>query len=187
MLVTAFVGCGCTVAVPGEPVAARNPRTSPVPLPFTPTIKDRTNDRTNGTSFEPCSAYSDAELRALEINPATLADAAKVDSANYRGCHWRANDYTSARGGGQYSQIVGHKMTLDEYKRYMSTLRWRADRVAHGRRIAVAAEFDNCVAAFSSEQAIVVTIAAWTKPSPDLTVECERAVAFASLAISKAP
>lgn len=160
---------------------------SPRPLPFTPTIRDRTNDRTDGSSFEPCSAYSEAELLSLDINPSTIRDAAQVDSANYRGCRWRARDYSAARGGGLYSQIVGHKMSLDEYKRYMSSLRWQADRTVHGRILAVAAESDNCAAVFGSERAIVVTIASSTTPSSGLVTECERAVAFASLAISKAP
>ncbi|KXP12549.1 hypothetical protein AXK60_04860 [Tsukamurella pseudospumae] len=156
-------------------------------MPFTPTINDRTNDRTDGTTFEPCNAYTDAELIALNINPETITDAAQVDSANYRGCRWRAQNYTAARGGGQYSQIVGREMTLDQYKRYLSTKVWQTDRMASGRPIAVAAENNGCSASFSSEQSIVTTIATSTNPSPGNVLECDRAVAFASLAISKAP
>ncbi|WP_019203780.1 DUF3558 domain-containing protein [Tsukamurella sp. 1534] len=187
-----LITCSCTVtscavSVPGDPTAAGIPRTSAKPLPFTPTIKNRTNDRTDGTTFEPCSAYTDPELQALDINPATITDAAQIDSANYRGCHWRAFDYTSARGGTQYSQIVGLEMPLDQYKKKMSSRTWQPDRTAHGRTIAVASGFDDCVVAFRSDESIVTTNAAATTPSPGLTAECDRAIAFASLAISKAP
>ncbi|WP_269451169.1 DUF3558 family protein [Tsukamurella pseudospumae] len=178
---------GCTMTVPGQPVTSGKPGAVAGPLPFNPTIAERTNDRTDGTTFEPCSAYSDAELRGLEIDPTTVEDAAKVDSANYRGCHWRGSDYSAARGGTQYSQIVGVEMPLDRYKRYMRTLPWQADRTAHGRSLAVAAENNYCIAAFRAELSIVATRASSTNPSPGRTVECERAVAFASLAITKAP
>ncbi|WP_231707141.1 DUF3558 domain-containing protein [Tsukamurella sputi] len=178
----------CASQIPGEASSPlRSPRTSVKPLPFTPTIQGRTNDRTDGTTFEPCSAYTDAELQALGINPATRGDAAQIDYPNYRGCRWRANDYTAARGGGEYSQIVGREMTLPEYKKYMSSMPWQPDRVVHGRPLAVAIENDYCVANFASEFAIVTTIVASSKPSPGNVAECDRAIAFASLAITKAP
>ena len=178
----------CATEVPGEASSPlKSPRTSIKPLPFTPTIQGRTNDRTDGTTFEPCSAYTDAELRSLDINPATRMDAAAVDFANYRGCHWRGNDYTAARGGGEYSQIVGREMTLPEYKKYMSSMPWQPDRLVHGRPLAVAIENDYCVANFASEFSIVTTIVASSKPSPGNVAECDKAVAFASLAITKAP
>ncbi|WP_244881076.1 DUF3558 domain-containing protein [Tsukamurella pseudospumae] len=184
---SALVLSGCAVTISGEPIAAGNSRTAPRPLPFNPTIKERTNDRTDGTSFEPCAAYTESELRALDINPTSIEDAAKVDSANYRGCHWRANDYTVARGGGDYSQVVGREMTLDDYKRYMNSLPWQTDHIVHGRHLAIAIENNYCIAAFASDESIVTTTAASTNPSPGRTVECARAVAFASLAITKAP
>lgn len=178
---------GCTVAVPGEPTATSGPRTSAEALPFTPKIKGRTNERTDETSFEPCIAYTDADLQALDINPRSMHDAAQVDFPNYRGCRWRANGYTPSAGGVEYSQIVGRELTLDEYKMQMKGLPWQSDRVAHGRPIAVAIESDYCVANFASEESIVTTIVASNTPSPGNTVECDKAVAFASLAITKAP
>ncbi|WP_254657634.1 DUF3558 domain-containing protein [Tsukamurella pulmonis] len=179
---------GCTTAVPGEPTSALTASAhSMKALPFTPKINGRTNERTDGTSFEPCNAYTDVDLQALDINPASITDAAQVDSANYRGCHWLANDYTAARGGGDYSQIVGREMTLPEYKKYMSSLPWQPDRIVNGRPLAVAIENNYCVANFASEESIVTTIAGSTNPSPGNLTECDRAIAFASLAITKAP
>lgn len=190
LLAIAFVLllAGCTVDVAGDPTSAlKSPRTSVKPLPFTPTIQGRTNDRTDGTTFEPCSAYTDNELRSLDINPATRMDAAAVDFANYRGCHWRGNDYTASRGGGEYSQIVGLKMALPDYKKYMSPRVWQPDRMVHGRTLAVSSTLVYCSAAFASEFAIVSTIVASSNPSPGNVAECDRAIAFASLAITKAP
>ncbi|GAA1011738.1 hypothetical protein GCM10009551_096990 [Nocardiopsis tropica] len=202
LLAVGLVLSGCTTTVTGDPApdaaamsvtrttnaASTTKSHAPAkPLPFTPTIKNRTNDRTDGTSFEPCTAYTDAELIAIDINPSSIRDAAQVDAANYRGCRWNANDYTDSRGGGQYSQIVGREMGLDEYKRYMNTLQWQPDRQAHGRTIAYAPEKNYCISAFASEQSIVTTIAGSTNPSPGNKAECDRAIAFASLAVSKAP
>ena len=174
--------------VAGDPTSAlKSPRTSVKPLPFTPTIQGRTNDRTDGTTFEPCSAYTDTELRSLNINPATRMDAAAVDFANYRGCGWRGTDYTAARGGYEYSQIVGRELTLDEYKKSMSHREWQPDRMVHGRPLAVSATLDYCSAAFRSEWSIVSTIVASNTPSPGNVAVCDRAIAFATLAITKAP
>ncbi|ADG79521.1 hypothetical protein TPAU25S_00737 [Tsukamurella paurometabola] len=181
---------GCATAISGEPTSALwSPRTSPKPLPFTPTIKNRTNDRTNGTTFEPCSAYTDTELRTLGIDPATISDAAQVDSANYRGCHWQSIGYSTATGKGiLYSQITGDEKSLDTYKRKYRMLPWQTDRIVNRRSIAVATENDYCLAVFASEAAVVITRAGQpVNPSPGRTVECEKAIAFASLAITKAP
>lgn len=178
---------GCATNVAGEPTSAlKSARTSPKPLPFSPTIKNRTNERTDGTTFEPCSAYTAAELRAIDIDPATMSDAPQVDSPNYRGCRWQSIGYT-ARAGFRYSQILGNELSLDEYKRKYRNLPWQADRTFEGRRLAVAPENDYCFAVFASEFAVVVTLASGMQPSPGRTVECDKAVAFASLAISKAP
>ncbi|WP_343930365.1 DUF3558 domain-containing protein [Tsukamurella strandjordii] len=201
MVAAALLVSGCTTTLSGEPVSGvpssvtTNGTAAPTstsrppakPLPFTPTIKNRTNDRTDGTTFEPCSAYTDAELLALDINPTTITDAAKIDYPNFRGCDWLGTDYTAKRGGSQYSQIVGRELTLDEYKRTMKRLPWQADRTANGRTIALAPENNYCIAAFASEKSIVTTSVIVTNPSPGRTVECDRAFAFASLAVSKAP
>ncbi|BDD83511.1 hypothetical protein TPB0596_32740 [Tsukamurella pulmonis] len=188
-IVLTVLASGCAVAVSGEPTSSlESPSpTSQKPLPFTPTIKNRTNDRTDGTTFEPCSAYTNDELRALNIDPASVHDAAQVDDPNYRGCRWLANGYNDVHGGGDYSQIVGRELTLDQYKRYMSALRWQTDRIVNGRVLAYAPENNYCIAAFSSEESIVTTIAESTTPSPGNVTECDRAIAFASLAITKAP
>lgn len=186
-LAAAVALTGCATDVAGEPTSAlKSPRTSPKPLPFSPTIKNRTNERTDGTTFEPCSAYTATELIALDIDPASISDAARIDGANYRGCHWQSIGYTS-RVGFRYSQIVGNQGTLDEYKRKYRNLPWQPDRTIQGRRVAIVAEIDYCFTVFASELALVISRTSGMVPSPGRTVECDKAVAFASLAISKAP
>ncbi|MDP0398945.1 DUF3558 family protein [Tsukamurella strandjordii] len=194
---------GCTTSVPGAPVSADRDsqaeetdapptmsQTGPptAPLPFTPAIQGRTNERNDGSSFEPCTAYSAQELRDLNIEPASLQDAAKSNSPNFRGCHW-----TSIKAGPadrtylDYSQVVGKRISLDAYKREQNFRAWQPDRVVMGRRLAVAPMKYDCTAAFISESAVVTTGAIALYPSPGLTRECDAAVAFATLAISKAP
>ncbi|GAA0996017.1 hypothetical protein GCM10009551_061900 [Nocardiopsis tropica] len=194
---------GCTTSVPGAPVSADRDsqaeetdapptmsQTGPptAPLPFTPAIQGRTNERNDGSSFEPCTAYTAQELRALNIDPFSLADAAKSRSPNFRGCEW-----TSVKAGPSdrsylnYSQIVGKRITLDDYKREQNFRPWQPDRIVMGRRLAVAPTKYDCTAAFISEAAVVITGTITPYPSSGLVRECDAAVAFATLAISKAP
>lgn len=194
----------CSTTIPGEPNApttgppvsptsaaaatATTPQPSPRPLPFVPKIKDRTNDRNNQTTFEPCTAYTDDELRRLNIDPSTMTDAPQADSPNYRGCRWnsvrsspRDRDYL------EYSQIVGKRQTLEEYRRDQSYRNFREDRIVLGRRIVVSAMKYDCSATFEVEATTAVTIVQALYPSPNLTRECDAAIALASLGVSKAP
>ncbi|GIZ98514.1 MULTISPECIES: DUF3558 family protein [Tsukamurella] len=173
----------CTIGLPGDPVPAIDVSAS---LPFKPTIVERVNGRNDGTSFEPCVAYSATELSALGINGASVSDAGFSESPNYRGCHWTSQDAAT-----QYSQIVGDEASLETYKRKHSYRQWRPDRVASGRTVAIAPDSnDGCIAAFISRDAVVATIVAGNlskPPSAGLQEECDKAFAFASLAASKAP
>ncbi|MDP0398946.1 DUF3558 domain-containing protein [Tsukamurella strandjordii] len=194
---------GCTASVPGDPVSAGRdshievttapPSPSQIglssaPLPFTPTIQGRTNERNNGSSFEPCTAYTPEELRALGIDPATVEDAAISNSPNFRGCHWSGiRESPTDRDYLNYSQIVGKRITLEAYKREQDFRTWLPDRTVQGRRLAVATTPNDCTAVFLSEAAVVITGALPLRASPGLTRECDAAIAFAALAISKAP
>lgn len=164
------------------------PPASSKPLPFVPKFKERTNERNNQTTFEPCTAYSADEIRAIGIDPASIKDAAFSDSPNFRGCDWRSltasprdRDYL------EYSQIVGKRQTLEEYRRDQSYRNFREDRIVLGRRIVVSAMKYDCSATFEVEATTAVTIVQALYPSPNLTRECDAAVALASLGVSKAP
>ncbi|TWS18677.1 DUF3558 domain-containing protein [Tsukamurella asaccharolytica] len=179
---------GCAMSVGGhavpEPSSVRvaNAR----PLPFTPQYEGRTNERNDGTSFEPCTAYTEGEMRALGADPRTLKDVMVSVSPNYRGCRWR-----SADGVASFSQTLGNEQSLDVYKAKQSRRPWRPDRMIKGRRVIVTTEgSDGCFASFMSEKAIVhsaYSVAVLGKPSPGLVTECNKAIEWATLAISKAP
>lgn len=177
-------------SVPSFPTGAAVSPPSPTasPLPFTPRFKARTNERNNGSSFEPCTAYTADELIAIKIDPTTLSDAAKSDSPNFRGCDWKSlNSAQNARDYLDYSNIVGKRIALDDYKREQSFRQWQPDRTVGGRRLAVGTTSYHCVAVFISQQATIISTAQALHPSPGLVRECDAAVALATLSISKAP
>ncbi|GAA4392099.1 DUF3558 domain-containing protein [Tsukamurella soli] len=187
VVLTATVG-GCTTTIPGEPIAAKGSAVasqtagSP-PLPFAVTFTERWNHRNDGSSFEPCTAYSSAELRSIGIDPASVSDAAGHDSPNIRGCHWK-------RGDAGPSQFVTNPAGLDRYKRLQRDKRWSPDTIVNGRRIAVATgDDDTCGAAFESQRALVVTLitAYPQRTGRSLDEECAWVVRFASMAAARAP
>ncbi|MGZ9825512.1 DUF3558 domain-containing protein [Tsukamurella ocularis] len=189
-MITTMLLSGCTVAVAGQAIPAEGAGTqiskaSTDALPFTPRFGGRTNERNDGTTFEPCAAYSDEEMRALGADPRTLADAAISESPNYRGCHWQTSD-----GAGRYSQIVGNERSTEAYKAKQSYRPWQADRVVDGRVVIVSTEDGGCFASFMSQRAMVHSsfrIGSAGKPTVDLVTECDKAIEWATLAISKAP
>ncbi|WP_232015599.1 DUF3558 domain-containing protein [Tsukamurella paurometabola] len=161
--------------------------TSARPLPFVPKYKERTNERNNGTTFEPCTAYSDEEMRALGADPATLEDVMISDSPNYRGCQWQSPDRT-----GYFSQELGNEVSLETYKAKQSHRPWQRDRTIKGRNVIVTTERDSgCFASFMSQGAIIHSVyyadGKGAQPSPGLVTECNKAIEWATLAISKAP
>ncbi|GAA0995812.1 hypothetical protein GCM10009551_061440 [Nocardiopsis tropica] len=180
---TGLFSTGCATGTGGTAVPAIDISSS---LPFTPTISERVNGRNDGSTFEPCISYSARELSTLDIDPGSIKDAGFSDSPNFRGCAWTSPDRQT-----RFHQILGDEVSLANYKRKQSQLPWQPDRIASGREIAVAPDSpDACVAAFMSQDAIVVTgviVSTAKKPSPGLQEECDKAFAFASLAASKAP
>lgn len=188
VVTAALASAACTVSIDGEAGSTSSSPSwsSAVPLPFTPTITERANDRNDGTPFEPCTAYSDSEVRTLGASPSSISDAAFSDSPNYRGCHWN-----STNKAGQFSQTVGNERSLADYKTKQSFRPWRADMQISGRTVIWTTEDDDgCFASFMSQKAIVHSSYRTTsagKPSPGLVEECRIAIAFATLAISKAP
>lgn len=188
MAVTLMSGCAVSVggeAVPGDD-ARRSVAASVRPLPFTPQFAGRTNERNDGTSFEPCTAYSDHEIRALGADPSTLTDVMISESPNYRGCRWYSSDRAVT-----FSQTLGDEKSLDAYKAKQSSRPWQPDRTIGGRRVIATNERDTgCFASFMSEGAIVhsaYSVSVFGKPSPGLVTECNKAIEWATLAISKAP
>ncbi|MGL5443890.1 MAG: DUF3558 family protein, partial [[Mycobacterium] stephanolepidis] len=67
-----------SVAQPTEATTAVAPSTSTIPH-RPPTSKN------NGTTFDPCVAYSPDDLRAVGLDPASIKEA---ESTLLRGCKW---------------------------------------------------------------------------------------------------
>lgn len=191
LLVVAMIS-GCAVSVEGEAVSARKTTsegttTSGRPLPFVPEFEGRTNERNNGTSFEPCTAYSEQEMRTLGADPRTLTDVMISVSPNYRGCRWDSLSKVA-----YFSQTLGNEVSLANYKAKQSRRPWQPDRRISGRTVIVTTEGDDgCFASFMSEKAIIHSAytvdGAGAKPSPGLVAECNKAIEWATLAISRAP
>ncbi|NMD56334.1 MULTISPECIES: DUF3558 domain-containing protein [Tsukamurella] len=188
LVTIAMLLSACAVSVEGQAVPeGRAAGVSARPLPFVPKYKERTNERNNGTSFEPCTAYSAEEMRALGADPATLQDVMISDSPNYRGCQWQSPDRT-----GYFSQELGNEVSVEVYKAKQSRRPWQRDRTISGRTVIVTTERDSgCFASFMSEGAIIHSVfhadGKDAKPSPGLVAECNKAIEWATLAISKAP
>ncbi|WP_081586017.1 DUF3558 domain-containing protein [Tsukamurella sp. 1534] len=181
---------GCATSVTGEAEPSHGPAAAAVAttLPFIPTISGRTNERNDGTSFEPCTAYTSEELSLIGVVPNTASDAAYSDSPNYRGCHWSS-------GSGRYamfSQTVGNTESLVRYKQKYADRPWQTDRTVNGRTVAMSIDppSNGCFTAFSSQRGIVITTVlspGKPNPEPDYQTECEMALTFTELATRKAP
>ena len=187
LAVSLLVMTGCAVPIEGYAVPESQAATPLArPLPFVPKYPGRTNERNNGTSFEPCTAYTEAEMRALGADPGSLEDVMISESPNYRGCQWRSPDRVA-----HFGQTLGNEESLDVYKAKQSYRPWQPDRIINGRRVILTTEDrDGCFASFMSQRAIVhsvYSIGTRGKPTADLVAECNKAIEWATLAISKAP
>jgi hypothetical protein len=180
LLVAALLLCGCDETVGGQAVPL--PRADPrAHLPFPSRFLERTNERNDGSIFEPCIAYSARELRALGIDPGSIEDAAVSRGPNYRGCGWRMP-------ASLVSQTVLNQGGLKEYLARDRAIEWQLTRSPELRTLASGSRrVGHCMAVFKSQGAIVVTsVTAWREGKWPGTA-CDWVVKFASLAASKAP
>lgn len=180
ILLAAVVLSGCSVSVPGNPV--REPRADPrAALPFQPAFPDRTNERNDGSSFEPCTAFTADELLVLGVDPASRRDAAISSGPNYRGCAWKMR-------ASHVRQIVADQGSLDSYVAAHDEIEWREREHIGDRTFAVGGMYEReCLAVFKSQGAVVITLASLWHADRWPQSACEWVVDFASLAASKAP
>lgn len=85
------------VAATGSSPSVSNTLPGPHPPP---------NQNNNGTTFDPCLAYTAAELKAWGIDPTTVNDVA-VDDTLQRGCTWK--------GAGWVLQQLITNRSISEY------------------------------------------------------------------------
>ncbi|MBA4022015.1 MAG: hypothetical protein C0482_06590 [Gordonia sp.] len=102
-----------------------------IALPFENRFTDRWNSSNDGTTYEPCVAFSDEELLRFDVDPTEVEDAAQVNGQGSRGCNWTMPD---AFGLGQ---VVTDSGSLVDYRRGTPELNWMPDIAEGGRTIGV--------------------------------------------------
>lgn len=104
-------GCSTTTVTAGEVTTASSTGsvtgststtvTNTLPGPHPPA-----NDNNNGTSFDPCLAYTAAELKSWGVTPGSVEDIGVKDTVQ-RGCAWVGN-------GWEFQQLVTNQL-IDTY------------------------------------------------------------------------
>jgi hypothetical protein len=180
-LAMSFAMAGCVEVSVGSPVRGPLADRENSSLPFRPMFLERSNERNDGSVFEPCNAYADGELATIGIAPRSVRDAAFSRGPNFRGCEWRMP-------ASLVTQIVANQGSLREYKRDHHEVVWQADTVAGGHTIATGSyRSGECTSVFKSQAAVVITYVAVWQDGKWPGTACEWVVKFASLAASKAP
>ena len=159
-------------------------------LPFETEHPNRWNRGNDGTSYEPCTALTDARLSGLGVDPATVRDAAGTNGQTLRGCAWEYRDSVPSQGW-SVSQIVGNWESLELDKQMKSTEYdvWRDDVVVNGRVIGVLTDpvAGDCVTYVQSGRAAVNTFVFNHSDSPDVDETCDRALEFTRATLDQMP
>lgn len=112
--------------------ASKSDNSTEPQLPFDNPFPNRWNNSNDGTSFEPCTAYSDSELSRFGVDPGAIKDAALVDRQGIRGCYWfTSNKYS-------LSVVVTNAESLEKYQSGMREIDWKPDLLIGGRTVGLA-------------------------------------------------
>lgn len=125
-----------------------------VDLPFENPFPDRWNQFNDGTTYEPCVAFSDQELIQFDIDPALIEDAALVNGQGSRGCNWLMRDTFG------FGQVVTNSPSLVAYRRDTPEVKWMPDFSIEGRVVGLFGLNDDpstCSSYVQSKSAGVVT------------------------------
>lgn len=196
-----LAGCGITTSGSAEPASPlvesrvvdtgaqqdiRQTDDNGQPLPFQTTFPNRWNSGNDGTPYEPCTAASPTLLRALDLDPTSVQDAASADFQTARGCGWRAQSSSRAT----IDQFVGNQPRLKIYKEQQTaTKNWQPDIAISGRTVAVANDPTSpmCDTFVESANALVITSAAVYDAGTSLPQICDKAIAFTRATIDQMP
>lgn len=178
---------GATEATPGATsVVTESTGPEDISLPFDNPFPNRWNPSNDGTSFEPCVAYSDDELLRFGVDPSVIEDAAIVDGQGIRGCDWfMPRQFT-------LSSVVTDSTSLEHYKAGARELDWKADLVVGGRIVGQAQLNDDertCKTYVQSYESVIVTsvvIASGSGPRANYD-PCQMVVDFTTAYIDKIP
>ncbi|MEU9804627.1 DUF3558 domain-containing protein [Mycobacterium sp. NPDC050853] len=110
------LSAGCNSAVDGQPLSAISKTTGSNTSSSAPTVTNTLpgphpppNQFTDGTSFDPCFAYSSSEIESWGVSPSNVVDVG-ADNELVRGCRWRGD-------GWNVSQLVANR-TVSEFLAY---------------------------------------------------------------------
>lgn len=160
LMMVLLASCGVvddrTQAVPAEPPERLVVETvgTPVPLPFENKFPDRWNGSNDGTPFEPCVAFSEAELKRFDIDPNRIEDAAMVNGQGIRGCSW----FMPARFS--LSSLVTNSKSMEEYRDGTVENEWISNLIVSNRAVGLfrnAGDASACSTYVQSYSAAVVT------------------------------
>ncbi|SLF21374.1 Protein of uncharacterised function (DUF3558) [Mycobacteroides abscessus subsp. bolletii] len=106
----ALAGCTTTITPGDATMASSTPvptmQTSPTATNTLPGPHPPPNDNNNGTSFDPCLAYTADELKSWGVAPGSVEDVGAKDNVQ-RGCTWQGE-------GWEVQQLVVNR-SIDEF------------------------------------------------------------------------
>ena len=186
VLLLSVAGCGESTAV--DAVSGTRSGSAQVDLPFESTFTQRSNERNDGSAYEPCVALGQAASERLGIDAGSVRDAAGTDGQTARGCRW---SYSNSDGEQWIvSQTVANSASLSDYKARYEWSHWRADIDIDGRHVGISedARLGECMTYVQSRRAAVLTaVVHQGLPHPPVQEACDRAIAFTEATIGAMP
>ena len=187
-LFAATVVAGCSMS--GQPLPVTSAPATPQQtdsmgrsLPFKNSVRDRWNPSNNGTDYEPCTAFTTAELDELGVASSSIRDAATVDGQSLRGCRWyyrESRDWVA-------DQLVINYRSRAEYLASNPDFAVNYEVNIDGITVGVIEDStDACFTYIQSGRAAILTSAAsHVKPAPPRGQICQRAIALTQLTLKK--
>ncbi|WP_313882832.1 DUF3558 family protein [Mycobacteroides abscessus] len=185
------VGCGGNT-VSGNAITATNTAreghgtatsSSPTVTDTLPGPHPPPNQNSDGTTFDPCLAYSAAELSKWGLDPATVKDIGATTTLQ-RGCSWQ--------GDGWYVQQLVINRSISEY---LDT-----NNYPDAKPVAIAGLQGSthrlgqsgtafCSAQIPSQRAVVATLVSLDRPSAQKAIgdACTKAIEIATDTVAKLP
>ncbi|MEU9806497.1 DUF3558 domain-containing protein [Mycobacterium sp. NPDC050853] len=198
LAVVATVGCvlvACSIPTTGEAVRPTSPNSresnsSVSPLPTVsstlPGPHPPPNEYTNGTTFEPCTAFGADELRNWGVDPTNVEDVG-VGNPLLRGCRWRPTNRSWSLG------IRVHNSAVEKYLQPDNTLKLQEPITIGGRSSAVNSpdgRQTSCDVIVPSEKAVVIfTVNVYSgDEGPKLVPDaCNKAIDVATAVAGRLP
>lgn len=180
---------GCTTTItPGDATRASSTtastaQTSPTVTSTLPGPHPSANENNDGTSFDPCVAYTSDELKAWGVAPGSVEDKGVKDTVQ-RGCQWKGDGWV-------LQQLVVNR-TLNEYLDQQRFPGSEAITVGGLNAVRFRSPPDDqtvCFVVLPSQRATVGTIVRVNDPQAQRSIPdpCVKAMAIATDSARKLP